>query len=112
MCEQQTRRFEVVVEEGPPRGDLYELEQTTYYRVVDRRSGQVVVTFEGQMEASLSTTTGMWEDSRLSGVAEVSIAPDEQTVVIKYHDGGEATAPLCCPCAPVVPDPKGSGISD
>ena len=94
VCEQQPRRFEVVVEEGPPHGGLYELEQTTYCRVVDRQSGQVVMTFECQVEASLSTTTGMWEDYRLSGVSEVSIAPDEQAVVVKYYDGREETVPL------------------
>jgi len=94
MRSQQADRFEVVVEEGSPHGGLYELEQTTYYKVVDRHSGQVVLTFEGQMEASLSTTTGMWEDYHLSGVCEVRIAPDEQSVVVKYYDGGEETVPL------------------
>ncbi|MBN1135770.1 MAG: hypothetical protein JXM73_04250 [Anaerolineae bacterium] len=94
MCEQQTGRFEVLVEEGPPHGGLYELEQTIYYKVVHRRSGQVVMVFEGQMEASLSTTTGMWEDYRLSGVCEVAIAPDEQSVIVKYCEGREETVPL------------------
>jgi len=91
---QQSARFEVVVEEGSPRGGLYELRQTTYYKVVDRCSGQVVMTFEGQMEASLSTATGTWDDYRASGVREVSIEPDEQSVVVKYCDGSEETVPL------------------
>lgn len=87
-------RFEVLVEEGPPHGGLYELEQTTTYRVVDRRSGKVVMVFQGQMEASLSTTTGMWDDYRFSGVREVSITPDEESVIVWYHDGREERAPL------------------
>jgi len=94
MRSQQADRFEVVVEEGSPHGGLYELEQTTYYKVVDRHSRQVVMALEGQMEASLSTTTGMWEDYRLSGVCEVSIAPDGQSVVVKYCEGSEEIVPL------------------
>jgi hypothetical protein len=87
-------RFELLVEEGAPHGDLYELEQTTYYRVVDRLSDEVVMTFEGEMEASLSTTTGMWDDYRFSGVREVLIASDEQAVIVRYFDGREETVLL------------------
>jgi hypothetical protein len=47
MSEQRAERFEIVVEEGPPHGGLYELEQRTYYRVVDTRSQEVVMTFQG-----------------------------------------------------------------
>ena len=94
MRGQQAGRFEVVVEDGSPHDGLYELEQTTYHKVVDRYSGQVVMTFEGQMEASLSTTTGMWDDYRLFGVCEVILAPDEQAVIVKYCDGHEETASL------------------
>jgi len=87
MGEQRTRRFEVRVEEGAAHGGLYELEQTTYYRVVDRQSGEVVMIFRGEMEASLSTETGMWDDYRFTGVCEVAIADDEQSVNVRYHDG-------------------------
>jgi hypothetical protein len=89
MDEQRAGRFEVLVEEGPPRGDLYELEQTTYYRVVDTHLKEVVMTFQGEMEASLSTTTGMWDDHRFYGVCGVTIAPDERSVIVKYCDGRE-----------------------
>jgi hypothetical protein len=91
MSEQAERRFEVVVEEGVPHGDLYELEQTTYYHVVDRQSGKTVLTFEGSLEASLSTDTGLWDGYCLSGVREVSLATDERSVVVSYHDGTEET---------------------
>jgi hypothetical protein len=94
VAEQQTGRFEVVVERGSPHGDLYELEQTIYYQVVDRQSHEIVMTFECEMEASLSTTTGMWDDHRFSGVCEVSIAPDERWVVVQYCDGREEMVPL------------------
>ena len=87
-------RFEVVEEKGSPRGDLYELEQKTYYHVVDRHSGQVIMTFQALMEASLSRDTGMWDDYFFSGVREVIIAPDEQSVIVKHHDGREETLPL------------------
>jgi hypothetical protein len=87
-------RFELLVEEGPPHGGLYELEQTTYYRVVDRHTNQVVMAFRGEVEASLSATTGMWDDYRFSGVCQVLIASDEQSVIVRYHEGREETLRL------------------
>ena len=87
MSEQRAARFEIVVEDGPPHGDLYELERTTYYRVVDTRSREVVMTFQGEMEASLSRDDGMWSGHRFSGVQEVTLAPDGQSVVVTYCDG-------------------------
>lgn len=92
--ERRMGQFQVLVEEGPPHGDLYELEQTTYYRVVDTHSKEVVMTFQGEMEASLSTTTGMWDDYRFSGACKVTIAPDEQSVNVRYHDGRDETVPI------------------
>lgn len=94
MSEAATSRFEVVEEQGSPRGDLYELEQKTTYHVVDRRSGQIVMTFESLLEASLSTGTGLWDDYHFSGAREVRIAPDGLSAIVTYHDGREETAPL------------------
>jgi len=94
MSEQPTGRFRLVVEEGAPHGDLYELEQTTYYNVVDTRSGEVVMTFRGEMQASLSRSTGMWDDHSFCGVCEVAIAPDEQSVLVRHCDRREETVPL------------------
>ena len=94
MSDQVERRFEVVVEEGVPRGNLYELEQTTYYLVIDRHSGQTVLTIEGRLDATLSTDTGLWGDYRLSGVREISIAEDDRSILAKYYDGREETVPL------------------
>jgi hypothetical protein len=94
MSEEAAGRFEVVVEEGVPHGDLYELEQTTHYRVVDRRTGQTVLTFEGRLEAGLSPNTGLWDGYRLSGVREVCIAPDTRSVIVKHCDGHEETVSL------------------
>jgi hypothetical protein len=91
---QRMERFEVVVEEGPPHGDLYELEQTTYYRVVDRHTREVLMTFQEDMEASLSTETGIWDDYRFSGACQVLIAPDEASVIVRYHDGREEAVRL------------------
>jgi hypothetical protein len=62
--------------------------------VVDAHSKQVVMTFQGEMEASLSTTTGTWDDYRFSGVCEVTIAPDEHSVNVRYYDGREETVPI------------------
>lgn len=87
MDEPQAGRFVVVEEEDLPRGGLYELEQVTWYRVVDTRSGQVVLVLQGLAEASFSPETGSWDDYRWSGARAVAIAPDEQSVVVHYHDG-------------------------
>ena len=94
MNQQPTQRFVVKVEEGGGHGDLYELEQTTYYHVIDTRSQEIVLTFEGELSASLSKSNGQWEDYAYSGVCEVTIAPDEQTVRVKYYSGQEETVPL------------------
>jgi hypothetical protein len=90
----QEVRFVVLVEEGPPRGDLFELEQTTYHRVVDARTQEVMLTFRGEMEAIFSASTGSWEDYQWSGVREVAVAPDEKTVIVKYYDDREETIAL------------------
>jgi len=82
------------VEEGPPRGDLYEVEQTTVHRVVDTRTGEVVLAFEGVLSMRLSRETGLWEEAQLSGVREVVVADDGCVLIVRYHDGQEAQAPL------------------
>lgn len=94
MSEQPIGRFEVVETKGSPRGDLFELEQKTYYHIVDRHTEEVIMTFESLMEASLSRDTGMWDDYVFTGASEVAIAPDERSVIVKYHDGREETLPL------------------
>jgi len=94
MSEQAIGRFEVVEKKGSPRGDLYELEQRTTYHVVDRHTEEIIMTFESLMEASLSRDNGMWDDYVFTGASEVSITPDEQWVIVKYHDGLEETLPL------------------
>jgi hypothetical protein len=94
MSEPAAGRFEVLEEKGSPRGDLFELEQRTYYRVVDRYSDEVVMTFEELMEASLSRDTGMWDDYVFTGASEIVIAPDMRSVTVKYHEGLEETLPL------------------
>jgi len=94
MTEHRSGRFQVVAEEDPPHGDLYELEQTTTYRVIDTQTGQTVMTFRGEMRASLSRTTGMWDDYGYSGVREVAIASDEETIVVTDWDGRTERVPL------------------
>lgn len=101
----QGRRYEVRVEDGPPRGDLYELEQKTYYQVVDVRSNEVLIAFERLMEASLSRDTGLWDDYCFTGVCEVRLAPDEGSVVVQYCDGREEVIPLPPPSTPT-PSPS------
>ena len=87
-------RFRVVVEEAPPRGDLYELDQTTCYHVVDTRSGEVVMTFRAELRASLSRDTGLWDGYTCSGASGIAIAPDGESVIVTSYDGQEEILPL------------------
>ncbi len=93
---QTTVRFMVIVKEGAPHGDLYELEHYVYYNIVDRRTQHVIITFQGEMEATYSRTRGgMWDNYHCSaGVCDVTIAPDEQSVLVRYADGHEEVVPL------------------
>lgn len=94
MAPSPTPRYTVQIEEGSGHGDLYELERSTYYRVVDRRTQQVVLSFEGELFATLSRDTGQWDDYHYSGVSSVTLAPDERTVHVTYYGGRTEDVPL------------------
>ena len=94
MTEAWAGRYQVREEKGSPRGGLFELEQKTYYHIFDRYSEEIVMTFESLMEASLSRENGAWDNYEFSGVSEVIISPDDQSVTVRYHDGLEDTLPL------------------
>jgi hypothetical protein len=87
-------RFRVTVEEAPPRGGVYELEQTTCYHVVDTQTGEVVITFQGGLRASLRRDTGQWDDYTCSGTSNVVIAPDGASVVVTDRDGRDEVVAL------------------
>lgn len=89
-----TRRFQVVVREGPPHGDLYELEQTIYFDVVDTETEEVVLRFQGEMRAALSTSSGLWDNYDYAGVRDVALAPDGESVLVTAYGGGEEVVPI------------------
>ena len=94
MSQQASPRFIVQVKEGGGHGGLYELEETTYFYVIDTRTQEIVLTFEGEMSASLSTSTGQWDDYSFGGVRAVTITPDEQFAIVQYFGGKEERVPL------------------
>jgi hypothetical protein len=94
MNQPPAKRFEVRVEEGPGHGGLYELEKTTYHHIIDTRTQEIAMTFEGEMSASLSTSNAQWEDYSYGGVSAVTITPDESAVIVKYYGGKEEIVPL------------------
>ena len=94
MTDPEPGRFEVREERGPPRGDLFELEQKTYYYIVDRHSDEILMTFESLMEASLSRDNAQWDDYQFTGAREVVVSPDERSVTVRYYNGLEETLPL------------------
>lgn len=87
MEQSRPERFIVQVVEGSPRGDLYELEQATFFHVIDTTTDQIILSFRGDMEASLSRETAQWEDAQYSGVRQVSISEDQQAVLVEHFDG-------------------------
>ena len=89
MQQPNPERYIIQIIEGSPRGDLYELEQTTFFHVIDTTSDQIILSFRGEMEASLSRETAQWEDTHYSGVCRVTISEDQQTVLVEHFDGNQ-----------------------
>lgn len=94
MEQPQETRYIVRIEEGPTRGDLFELEQATFFHIVDLFSGEVILTFRGDMEASLSRDNAQWDDYHYSGVSQVTISPDQKTARVEYFNRPEELVPL------------------
>jgi len=87
-------RYVVVIREGPPHGDLYELEQTIYFHVVDTETDEVVLRFQGEMRAALSTASGLWDNYDFAGVCDATLAPDGESVIVRTYGGGEEVVPI------------------
>lgn len=78
-------RWEVVEEEGDPRGDVYQLEVETTYCVVDRTTGAVVLSFCGHYSSTLDDN-GAWGPGKYFGVDKVEISDDGTEAIV--HDSG------------------------
>jgi len=87
MQQSNPKRYIVQIVEAAPRGDLYELEQATFYHVIDTASDQIIWSFRGDMEATLSRETAQWENTQYSGVCKVTISEDQLTVLVEHYDG-------------------------
>lgn len=87
MMEPASKRYIVEVREGPPHGDLYELEQSIYFLVIDTTTDKVIMSFNGEIEANLSREEAQWDDFEAAGVCQVTISEDQRTVLVEYHDG-------------------------
>jgi hypothetical protein len=83
----------VVVDEGAPRGGLFELEVDTVYRVVDRRTGVVALEAHGEYSASFGGD-GTWEPGTTTGVVGVEISEDPQEAIVRHGDGSVTRVPL------------------
>jgi hypothetical protein len=89
-----SKRFIVQIVEGPPRGDLFELEQATFFHIIDTTTDQIIFSYRGDMEASLSRDDGQWGDYYYSGVRQVTISEDQRTALIEYFDGNQEQVSL------------------
>ena len=87
MQQPNPQRYIAQIVERSPLRDLYELEQTTFFHLIDTTSDQIILSFRGAMEASLSRDTAQWEDTHYSGVCRVSITEDQQTFLVEHYDG-------------------------
>ena len=87
MQQPNAERYVVQIVKGSPRGDLYELEQATFFHIFDTETDQIILSFRGDMEASLSRDTAQWENTQYSGVCNASISKDQRTVLVEHYDG-------------------------
>lgn len=87
-----TARFRIERIEGPPHGDLYELELDWEFRVVEAGSGRVVMAFEGHSFSKLNNAS--WELEQEWGAVEVSLTSGGSSVRVRDADGKVSTVPL------------------
>ncbi len=86
-------RFAVVVEEGPARGGLYELEVDTTYRVLDRLRGVELLAREGRYSASFGSD-GTWGPATVTGATGVEISADGREAIVHSATGPDERVPL------------------
>ncbi len=80
-------RYRIEKREGNPHGDLYEMEITTFFDVIDNTTEMTVMTFTGEYFTTLGNNGG-WNDGTYSGVEDVRLAEDGYTVAV-YTAGNE-----------------------
>jgi len=78
------KRFIVREKEGSAHGDLYELEITTTFSVIDTTNNKIVMNFTGEYSASLGDNG--WDDGSYHGVTKVEISEDEKYAIV-YKSG-------------------------
>lgn len=79
-------RWRIWQEEGGGHGDLYELEKTTYFHVVDWQRKTVAVTFTQEMSADFDG--GLWTNYSYGGVKAVTVMPSGK-LRVRYWSGTE-----------------------
>lgn len=95
MNENLEKRYFVLVDQQPPTGGLYELEQITRFLVIDKFQEKILLNFTGKMSASLDRDTGLWGECSYEGASDVNLSDDDSSVVVNWHDGSEST--FCLP---------------
>lgn len=74
-------RYRIETREGNPHGDLYEMEITTFFDVIDNTTEMTVMTFTGEYFTTLGDNGG-WNDGSYSGVEDVRLAEDGMSVLV------------------------------
>ncbi len=76
----KNNRYRIEKEDGNAHGDLYEMEITTYFYVIDNLTNTAVMTFTGEYFTTLGDNG--WNDGNYSGVTDVKISEDGLSVLV------------------------------
>ena len=79
----KTDKYRIEESESEPRGDVYELEITYYYDVIDNRTEMSIMQFQGVSSAKLGDDC-TWENWQYSGVDEVEFSDDGRYVIVHH----------------------------
>lgn len=82
------KKYRIEKHEGESRGDVYELEITTYFNVIECETGRTVMSFSGIYSAKLGDT-GTWDEGRYTGVENVVLSEDDDCVLVYYDKKDE-----------------------
>lgn len=81
----KNNRYRIETEEGNPHGDLYEMEITTYFYVIDTHTEKAIMTFTGEYFTTLGDNGG-WNDGSYTGVTDVKFSEDGMSVIVYSSD--------------------------
>jgi len=80
-------KYKIVERSSGSHGGLFELEEETYFDVVEIKTGKVLMTFENSSSASFGA--GQWQDRVSCGVSKVELGSDGKTALVYSYGQSE-----------------------